>query len=78
MRSTEITVFLVWDFGSEATQEDAPQLRAVDLDCDLAREHRDHLEQKGLKVLLESCSANHLFAEKCLGTLERIGNRTVL
>jgi hypothetical protein len=76
MRSTQPTVLLVWDFGSEATQPQYPTLRAVDLDYELAKQHREYLQQKGIKVMIESCSANHLFGE--LGNTERIEKRRPL
>lgn len=75
MRSTEPTLFLVWDFGSEATQPEYPTLRAIDTTFDLATQHKQFLEQKGIKTMIESCSANHLFGQECLGTLERIEKR---
>jgi len=77
MRSIEPTVYLVWDFGSEATQSEYPTLRAVNLTFDLAQQHKAFLEKKGIKTMIESCSANHLFAQDCLGTLERIEKREI-
>jgi len=73
MRSTQITVLLIWDFGSEGTQPEYPTLRAVDLTYDLAKAHKEHLEKKGVKVMIESCSSNHLFGD--LGNTERIEKR---
>jgi len=78
MRSRDGTVFLIWDWGSEARQEERPTLRAVDMTYDLAKDHKTHLETKGIKTIIESCSPNHLFAEECLGTLERIEKRRPL
>jgi squalene cyclase len=75
MRSTEPTLYLVWDFGSEATQPEYPTLRAVDSTFELAVKHKEYLEQKRIKAMIESISQNHLFAESCLGKLERIEKR---
>lgn len=76
MRSTQQTVLLVWDFGSEGTQPTYPTLRAVDTDYVLAQAHKIHLEKKGLKVMIESCSSNHLFGD--LGNTKRIDKRRTL
>lgn len=81
MRSTQPTVFLVWDFGSEALQipkEANPYLRAVDTDRATAQKHRAFLVKKGIDAKIESCSANHLFGLARLGTLERINRRKPL
>lgn len=78
MRSTEPTVYLIWVFGTlkeQITEMDCPILRAIDLKYELAQKHKTFLEQKGFKAVIESCSANHLFAQDCLGTLERIEKR---
>lgn len=87
MKSTERTVFLLWDFGSEAEQFDYPQLRGVfteyksdDDKAITAVKARDFLQLKRpcRKFVIESCSANHLFAESCLGSIERISRRKEL
>lgn len=81
MKSVEPTLFLVWDFGSEALQipkEANPYLRAVDTNIVTARKHRDYLAKKGIDAKIESCSANHLFGLACLGSLKRIGGRKQL
>lgn len=87
MRSNEPTVFLLWDFGSEAEQFDYPQLRGVfteyksdDEKAKTAVKARDFLARKRpcRKFVIESCSANHLFAESCLGSIDRIEKRKEL
>ena len=80
MRSNEPTLFIIWDFGSEATQPEFPTLRAVDTFIEKARRHKAFLQKKYpcKKFVIESLSANHLFGASSLGTLERISKRKEL
>lgn len=63
-----------------STTHQEAQLRAIDTTCTQAVQHKKFLEKKNPPTpthfyRVESCSANHLFAESQLGSLNRINKR---
>lgn len=80
MRSSQLSVFLLWDFGTEAQPLEIPMLRAVDLSRELAQEHKDFLDSRdkyGVHYEIERRSTNHLFAKNSLGRLDKLKERKI-